>query len=52
MRWRLFLYREVLKLELPWVESVVRAKRLSRIPTVLTREEVTRLLALMDRRPG
>ena len=44
----LFLYREVLKLELPWMESVVRAKRPSRIPVVLSREEVTRLLALLD----
>lgn len=48
----LFLYREVLKLELPWMESVVRAKRPSRVPTVLSREEVTRLLALMDGQTG
>ncbi len=44
----LFLYREVLKVELPWMESVVRAKRPSRVPTVLSRDEVTRLLAVMD----
>lgn len=44
----LFLYREVLGIELPWMESVVRAKRPQKIPTVLSREEVTRLLALME----
>jgi integron integrase len=44
----LFLYREVLKLELPWMESVVRAKRPRRIPVVLSREEVTRLLSAME----
>ena len=44
----LFLYREVLKVDLPWMESVVRAKRPSRVPTVLSREEVTRLLAAME----
>lgn len=44
----LFLYREVLKVELPWMENVIRAKRPSRIPVVLSREETTRLLALLD----
>src|SRR3546814_6302540 len=44
----LFLYREVLKTDLPWMESVVRAKRPRRIPAVLSREEVTRLLAAME----
>ncbi|TWH99045.1 integron integrase [Luteimonas cucumeris] len=44
----LFLYREVLKVELPWMESIVRAKRPSRIPVVLSRDEVARLLASMD----
>lgn len=44
----LFLYREVLKLELPWMENVVRAKRPRRIPVVLSREEVTRLLSALD----
>ncbi len=44
----LFLYREVLKLELPWMENVVRAKRPRRIPAVLSREEVTRLLAALE----
>jgi len=44
----LFLYREVLGVELPWMEDVVRAKRPRRIPSVLTREEVGRLLAVLD----
>jgi integron integrase len=44
----LFLYRQVLDVQLPWMESVVRAKRPQRIPVVLSREEVTRLLALLE----
>ncbi|RYZ71802.1 MAG: integron integrase [Lysobacteraceae bacterium] len=44
----LFLYREVLGMQLPWMESVVRAKRPQKIPAVLSRDEVGRLLALMD----
>ena len=36
----LFLYREVLELDLPWLDEVVRAKRPLRLPVVLTREEV------------
>ncbi len=44
----LFLYRQVLDIELPWMESVVRAKRPQRAPVVLSREEVDRLLALLD----
>jgi integron integrase len=47
----LFLYREVLDLPLPWLENVVRAKRPQRVPTVLAREEVQRLLAQLDGRP-
>src|SRR5690606_7047300 len=48
----LFLYRQVLGIELPWMDEVVRAKRPQRVPVVLTREEVTRLLALMEGRYG
>lgn len=44
----LFLYRDVLKVDLPWMEHVVRAKRPARVPTVLSREEVARLLALLE----
>ncbi len=47
----LFLYREVLGVRLPWMDQVVRAKRPRRVPTVLTRDEVVRLLTAMDGRP-
>ncbi|KAF1703291.1 integron integrase [Pseudoxanthomonas kaohsiungensis] len=40
----LFLYREVLGVELPWMENVVRAKRPRRLPVVLARAQVARLL--------
>src|SRR6266540_6978775 len=36
----LFLYREVLEQEVPWLDDVVRAKRPARLPVVLTRDEV------------
>lgn len=36
----LFLYREVLGSDLPWLDDVVRAKRPARLPTVLTQSEV------------
>lgn len=41
----LFLYREVLEQELPWLDEVSRAKKPARLPTVLTREEAAGLLA-------
>jgi integron integrase len=44
----LFLYREVLGAELPWMDDVVRAKAPRRVPVVLSREEVERLLAMLD----
>ena len=40
----LFLYREVLGCELPWLDEVVRAKRPARLPTVLTQAEARRLI--------
>jgi integron integrase len=43
----LFVYREVLKIDLPWMAGIVRAKRPRRVPVVLSREEVQRLLAMM-----
>ena len=46
----LFLYREVLRVELPWLEGVTRAKRSRRVPTVLSRDEVARLFAQLDGR--
>jgi integron integrase len=47
----LFLYKEVLGIELPWMEDVTRAKRPRRLPTVLSRSEVQDLLAQLDGRP-
>jgi len=44
----LFLYREVLKIELPWLTDVQRAKKPERLPVVLTRDEIKRLLAQLD----
>ena len=41
----LFLYREVLGRELARVEGIERAKRPQRVPTVLTRDEVRRVLS-------
>lgn len=44
----LFLYREVLGVELPWLEDVVRAKKPQRLPTVLTRRETIALLEHLE----
>jgi integrase len=44
----LFLYREVLAVELPWLDGVVRAKRAERVPVVITQGEVRALLARLD----
>ena len=41
----LFLYRDVLQVDLPYVEGIERAKRPARVPVVFTRQEVERLLA-------
>lgn len=46
----LFLYRDVLGIELPWLQDVVRAKRPARLPVVLTRREVEAVLARLDGR--
>ena len=44
----LFLYREVLVKDLPWMDAMVRAKRTARVPVVLTENEVRALLAQLD----
>ncbi|MBI3450635.1 MAG: integron integrase [Acidobacteria bacterium] len=44
----LFLYRDVLDIELGWITDVVRAKTPHRLPVVLTRDEVRRVLAQLD----
>jgi site-specific recombinase XerD len=43
----LFLYREVLGQELPWLDDLVRAKAPPRLPVVLSRDEVQAILARM-----
>jgi hypothetical protein len=40
----LFLYREVLNIQLPWMEHIRRAKVPERLPVVLSRAEVAALL--------
>jgi integron integrase len=44
----LFLYREVLAVDLPWLDGLVRAKPAQRLPVVLTREEVRAVLGELD----
>ena len=44
----IFLYREVLGIELPWLDKVTRAKRPRHLPVVLTRDEVRAVLGKMD----
>jgi integrase len=43
----LFLYREVLGTELPWLDGVVSADHTRRLPAVLTQGEVERVLERM-----
>jgi len=47
----LFLYREVLEIKLPWLDSVVRAKPSTHLPVVLSRDEVTRVLGHLSGTP-
>jgi len=44
----LFLYRDVLEQDLPWLDDIVRSKRAVRLPVVLTREEVRAVLQRMS----
>lgn len=44
----LFLYKEVLGIQLSWLDNVTQAKVPKRLPTVLTREEVQSVLARLD----
>lgn len=44
----LFLYRQVLGVELPWLEGVTRAARTRRLPVVLDRAEVRAILGHLD----
>ncbi len=46
----LFLYRQVLAIDLPWMENVVRAKAPIRVPVVFSVSEVARLLLQLSGR--
>ncbi|HEU5262329.1 MAG TPA: integron integrase [Gemmatimonadales bacterium] len=47
-----FLYRDVLDVPIGWLAALVRAKRSARVPVVLTRDEVRRVLKRMRGTPG
>lgn len=44
----LFLYKEVLAIDLPWLDNVERAKAPKRLPVVLTPAEIQKILAQLD----
>ena len=44
----LFLYKEVLELELPWLDNIQQAKMPKRLPVVLTHAEVQSLLSRLQ----
>jgi integron integrase len=44
----LYLYRQVLDVELPWMEEIGRPRPRAHVPVVLSRVEVTRLLAAIE----
>jgi integrase len=47
----LFLYKDVLKQEIGWLENVERAKKPARLPVVLTRDEVHKIFAHLHGTP-
>jgi integron integrase len=47
----LFLYRDVLGIDLPWLDGIVRAKRPLRLPVVLSRDEVRAVLQRLEGAP-
>lgn len=48
----LYLYKQVLQIEWPWLDEVVQAKRPRRLPVVLTPSEVRELLLHVDGTAG
>lgn len=44
----LFLYREVLEIDLPRIDNLLASKKSPRLPVVFTREEVQRVLAQLN----
>ena len=47
----LFLYRQVLAIEVPWLDNITRATTAKRLPVVLTRVEVAALLVQLQGTP-
>jgi integron integrase len=47
----LFLYQEVLKKRLPWIDNIVRASRPKKVPVVFTQEEARQVLSRMTGTP-
>lgn len=47
----LFLYQEVLKERLPWIDDIVRAKRPAKLPVVFTQAEARAVLSNMHGTP-
>lgn len=43
----LFLYRDVLRIELPFIDGIERARRTRKLPVVFTRTEVQAILSVM-----
>ncbi|WP_459704311.1 phage integrase N-terminal SAM-like domain-containing protein [Stutzerimonas marianensis] len=48
----LFLYKQVLKHDLPWLGEVIRAKKPARLPVVLSQQEVQQVLAHLSGEVG
>jgi integron integrase len=48
----LFLYREVLAIDLPWMDGINRPQSKKRIPSVLTRDEIASIFAFMEATPS
>lgn len=48
----LYLYKQVLGIDLPWLDEVIQAKRPKRLPVVLTPAEVRSLLMHTEGTPG
>ena len=44
----LFLHKEILGSELPWLDEIGRPRERERMPTVLSRPEIERILAILD----
>lgn len=44
----LFLYKEVLGSELPWLDDIQQAKTPKRLPVVLTQDEVSKILSRLE----